>query len=159
MRKELIILILGFFLLIIFVLWVMGVLPISFWSPWEKRIVKSYYDNLIQEKYQDNYRLLYLFKENYKDAWVHSDPKAKELYLKEIEELEKTNYRFLGYRDLRFLTEDYVKYAQLTVTVEINGQKKTSTEDVQITNGDKIQVGCTDDPMKIFRDGQLIKTK
>lgn len=125
MHKEIIILILGFFLLIVFVS------PVSFWWPWEKRIVKSYYDNLIQEKYQDNYRLLYLFKENYKDAWVHSDPKAKELYLKEIEELKKTNYRFLGYQDLKFLTEDYVKYAQLTVTVEINGQKKTFAEGVK----------------------------
>lgn len=152
MRKEITILILGFFLLIIFVS------PISVWWPWEKRIVKSYYDNLIQEKYQDNYRLLYLFKENLHDAWENSDPKAKELYLKEIKELKKTNYRFLGY-DVEFLTEDYVKYALITFTVEINGQKKTFLEDVEIKNGDKIRVGCSDDPMKKFRDGQLIKTK
>ncbi|PKM47638.1 MAG: hypothetical protein CVV03_02580 [Firmicutes bacterium HGW-Firmicutes-8] len=152
MRKEITILILGFFLFIFFVS------PISFWWPWEKRIVKSYYDNLIQEKYQDNYRLLYLYKESFYDAWEHSNPEANELYLKKIEELKKTNYRFLGY-DLKFLTEDYVKYAQLTVTVEINGQKKTFTEDVRIKNGNKIWVGCSDDPMKKFRDGQLIKTK
>ena len=151
MRKEIIILILGSFLLILFVS------PISFWWPWEKRIVKNYYDNLIQEKYQDNYRLLYLCKENDNEAWEHSDPKAKELYLKEIEELKKTNYRFLGY-DVEFLTEDYVKYAQLTVTVEINGQKKTFPEVVQIYNCG-LSLGYSDDPMKIFRDGQLIKTK
>jgi len=151
MHKEIIILILGLFLLIIFVS------PVSLWWPWEKRIVKSYYDNLIQEKYQDNYRLLYLFKENLHDAWEHSDPKAKELYLKEIKELKKTNYRFLGY-DLKFLTEDYVKYAELTFTVEINGQNKTFTEFVQIKNCG-LWLDYSDDPMKIFRDGQLNETK
>ena len=128
-----------------------------FWNGNEKKVVKKYYDNLIKEKYEDNYELLNLF-DKYSDMSVSiPGSEAKEIYLNKVSGIKDTNYRVLNYSNLRFLKEDFVKFADLIVTVEINGEKKNYREDIQITKDDKLLVDYSEDPMSHLRDGDIRK--
>lgn len=124
-----------------------------------KRIVKSYYNALMDENYQQAFEKLYLYdfvEEHHPiDGTILSQDEAEAFFMKKIDYLNQQNYRIKNFEIDRFRYEDgHTFFLEVSVQVEQDGQSHKYSDTIDVWEG-RVWIVNSEDPFVIYRDGKM----
>lgn len=127
-----------------------------------ERIIKNYYQAIIDADYEVAFEQLHLYDYDSKtedsklvEGTTLSDEEAKAFYLKKIDGLEEENYKLKDFEIVDVEYEDgHSFWHHIKLEVEQNGQNYEWNEVADIYAG-KLLIGEKDDPNVKYRDGKM----
>lgn len=127
-----------------------------------ERIIKDYYQAIIDEDYEKAFDQLQLYDYDFKtgaghytEGTTYSRKEAKSYYLEKIKVLIEQNYKLKDFEIREVEYEDgHSFWHHMKLTVEQDGKTFEWNEVADIYEG-KLVVGEKDDPYAMYRDGRL----
>ncbi|SDM24457.1 hypothetical protein [Sediminibacillus halophilus] len=126
-----------------------------------EHMINEYYNSLINEDYEDAFKVLYLYdyKKNSNEflstGTTLPKEQAKDFFMEKIAYLKEQNYIIKDYKIKNVEYSDaHTFWHHILLKVEVNGKMKEFNEVAEIWKG-KLLIGEREDPYARFRDGKM----